>query len=58
MMGYFIWKEPYKQPYTYEGAMRMYLAGEISQDEFLEIVKATVRKSRYKLVETVNSCCF
>ena len=34
--GVFYLEEPYKQPYTYEGAMRMYLAGEISQDEFLD----------------------
>ena len=27
--------EPYKQPYTYEGLMRMYLAGELSQEDFL-----------------------
>ena len=32
--GVFYLEEPYKQPYTYEGAMRMYLAGEISQVSF------------------------
>ena len=44
--GVFYLEEPYKQPYTYEGAMRMYLAGEISQDEFLD------RKEQLEKVNT------
>ena len=33
--GVYYLSEPIKQPYTYEGLMRMYLDGDLSQDEFL-----------------------
>lgn len=33
--GVYYLEDPYKQPYTYEGLMRMYLAGDISQGDFL-----------------------
>lgn len=34
--GAYYMEEPYKQPYTYEGLMCMYLAGDISQADFLD----------------------
>lgn len=37
---------PIKQPYTYEGATRMYLDGEITEEEYIQ---------RYNYLETVNT---
>ena len=42
-------KEPIKQPYTYEGVMRMYLDGDISYDDFM-------KKKHY--FETINTDWF
>ena len=42
-------QEPIKQPYTYEGTMRMYLDGDISYDDFMQ-------KKHY--FETVNTDWF
>lgn len=42
-------KEPITQPYTYEGAMKMYLAGDLSYDEFMK---------RKTFLSTVNTDWF
>ena len=34
--GVYYMEEPITQPYTYEGAMKMYLAGDLSYDEFMK----------------------
>lgn len=39
-------EEPLKQPYTYEGLMKMYIDGDINQDEYLS------RKSALEMVNT------
>ena len=47
--GIYYNEEPIKQPYTYEGAMRMYLEGEMSQADFLK---------RKAFLESVNTDWF
>lgn len=42
-------KDPIKQPYTYEGAMRMYLEGDLSYDDFMK---------KKHFFETVNTDWF
>lgn len=42
---------PIKQPYTYEGLMRMYLENDISQQEFLR-PKGCSRNTKYRLART------
>nr|WP_316928946.1 SusC/RagA family TonB-linked outer membrane protein [Butyricimonas synergistica] len=47
--GVYYMEEPISQPYTYEGAMKMYLAGDLSYDEFMK---------RKTFLSTVNTDWF
>ena len=47
--GVYYKEEPITQPYTYEGAMKMYLAGDLSYDEFMK---------RKTFLSTVNTDWF
>lgn len=47
--GVYYMEEPITQPYTYEGAMKMYLAGDLSYDEFMK---------RKTFLSTVNTDWF